>query len=249
MNQFNASQYRDLLARSRDLYAHTKYRVLLDWLVSEAKPLRILNAGCGSGELSFLLAEAGHEVLGVDASRVYIELAKLKKTQLALPRCTFEVCSIEDLCVSQPYDCVIAADVIEHIQDDARVVEKLVACVRPGGLLMLTVPAGQWLFGFHDESLGHFRRYSIRSLLDKVGGAVKVGRVRYFGFTMIPICLLYSKLLRRPYPFADSGDSQNCPLTRAILHAMLQTDRRLPLPLGTSILLMGTKPAAAADRG
>ncbi|MCX6908176.1 MAG: methyltransferase domain-containing protein [Verrucomicrobia bacterium] len=245
MNQFNACQYQDLLARPRDLYAHTKYRILLDWLAAKPKPLRILNAGCGSGELSFLLAEAGHDVLGVDASPAYIELAKRTEAQRAVPRCAFEVCSIEDLRVSRPYDCVIAADVIEHIQDDVKAIEKLVACVRPGGLLMLTVPAGPWLFGFHDESLGHFRRYSIRSLRGKIGRAVGIDRVRYFGFTMIPVCLLYGKLLRRPYPVADSGDSRTRPLTRAILHALLQIDKSLPLPLGTSILLMGTVPAVS----
>ncbi len=148
MNGFNAYQYQDLLARSRDLYAHTKYRILLEWLGAEPKPLRILNAGCGSGDLSFLLAEAGHDVMGVDPSREYIELARQTAGALAIPRCTFKVCSIEDLQVSQPYDCVIATDVIEHIRDDVKAVEKLIACARPGGLLMLTVPAGQWLFGF-----------------------------------------------------------------------------------------------------
>ena len=114
-SEFNAYQYRDLLARSQDQYAHTKYRILLEWLGTERKPLRILNAGCGSGDLSFLLAEAGHEVIGIDASRAYVELARQTAAALALPRCGFEVCSIEELQVSEAFDCVIATDVIEHI--------------------------------------------------------------------------------------------------------------------------------------
>lgn len=243
-DDFNAYQYQDLLARSQDLYAHTKYRILLEWLGAERKPLRILNAGCGSGDLSFLLAGAGHEVVGIDSSRAYVELARHTAEALAVPRCTFKVCPIENLQAGEPYDCVIATDVIEHIEDDVKAVGKLAACVRPGGLLMLTVPAGQWLFGFHDESLGHFRRYSIRSLRRTVGRAAAIERVRYFGFTLIPVCLLYSKLLRRAYPLAAAGDSRNRPLTSAILRALLWLDKALPLPFGTSVLLKGKVPAA-----
>src|SRR5271155_3961463 len=62
---FNAIQYQDLLDRPRDLYAECKCRILADWLGSRS-PMRILNAGCGSGELSFLLARRGHRVIGVD---------------------------------------------------------------------------------------------------------------------------------------------------------------------------------------
>lgn len=243
-NDFNAYQYQDLLARSRDQYAHTKYRILLEWLGAERKPLRILNAGCGSGDLSFLLAGAGHEILGIDPSRAYVELARQTAAALAMPRCTFKVCSIEDLQVGEPFDCVIATDVIEHIKDDVNAVRKLVACVRPGGLLMLTVPAGQWLFGFHDESLGHFRRYSIRSLRQAVGGGVAIERERYFGFTLIPVCLLYSRILRRAYPLSASGDSQASPFSSAVLRALMLLDKALPLPFGTSVLLKGRLPAA-----
>ena len=88
---------------------------------------------------------------------------------------------------------------LEHIADDRAAFAGLVGLVRPGGLVLLTVPAGPWLFGYHDEQLGHFRRYTRSSLRRLVAGACTVDALRYFGFSLVPVCYLYSKLLRRPY--------------------------------------------------
>ena len=66
--------------------------------------------------------------------------------------------SIEDFQTDRPFDCVVSTDVLEHIEDDRAAFQKLVDLVAPGGLVIITVPAGQWLFGYHDEQIGHFRR-------------------------------------------------------------------------------------------
>jgi 2-polyprenyl-3-methyl-5-hydroxy-6-metoxy-1,4-benzoquinol methylase len=236
MSTFNQAQYDDLSVKSQDLYAQTKYDILLGFLEGHA-PLRILNAGCGSGELSFHLAACGHHVLGIDPEPAYVELA----CRGAGAHCKFAVSSIEDYDGPGDFDCVIATDVLEHIADDHAALARLVGQVRPGGQVLLTVPAGQWLFGYHDEQLGHFRRYSRKSLRQLVEGTCTVEEVRYFGASLIPVCLAYSKLLRRPYPVAEMGDTTRRPLGSWLLRAMLWADRRLPLPLGTSLLLKGRR--------
>lgn len=237
----NPYQYDDLLVRGHDLYAQTKYQILLRHLEGE-RALSILNAGCGSGELSFQLAAAGHRVLGVDPAPEYIDLARLNAERAGIDNCSFAVASIEEFTSDEVFDCVVATDVLEHIADDEAAFAKLVSLVKPGGMLLITVPAGPWLYGYHDESLGHYRRYSRRQLLRLVSPFCQTETLRYFGFSLIPVCYLYSKVLRTPYPVGASGDAAKNPLVAFTLRSMLQVDRLLPLPLGISLILKARRP-------
>jgi SAM-dependent methyltransferase len=237
---FNPYQYADLQDRSADLYASTKYDILLHWL-SGKRGLRILNAGCGSGDLSFRLASAGHSVVGIDPEPAYIDLARANAAARPGLDCSFTVCSIEDYTAEAAFDCVIATDVLEHIADDRAAFAALAALTRPGGLILITVPAGQWLFGYHDEQIGHYRRYSRSSLAALAREFCRVEQTRYFGFSMIPVCYLYSRVLRKAYPVAQSGDPRRKPFRAWVLRTLLKLDRRLPLPTGTSVLMRAVK--------
>jgi SAM-dependent methyltransferase len=183
------------------------------------------------------MARRGHTVVGIDPGPECIALAMQRQAE-GEGRCTFHVSTIEDY-TSDPFDCVIAVDVLEHIEDDRAALRKMASLVQPSGLLVITVPAGQWLFGYHDEQLGHHRRYSRQSLRALVETAVLVDDVRYFGMSLIPVCLLYSRLLRRPYPVAESGDASASPLLAPVLRGVLAAERRLRPPLGTSLILKG----------
>jgi len=231
-------QVADMQARTDDLYARAKYEVILAYL-STSPPLRILNAGCGSGELSFLLAERGNIVVGIDPAKDYIELARRQALRDPAGRCVFEVAGIEDYEPRELFDCVVATDVLEHIGDDGGALAKLVKMVRPEGIVVLTVPACMWLFGYHDDQLGHLRRYSSGGLRRLAEGVLTVDRVRYFGASLIPACLFYSRWMRWPYPVAEMGRSNS--LVSRILRSLLFFEVRVPLPVGTSVILRGFK--------
>jgi 2-polyprenyl-3-methyl-5-hydroxy-6-metoxy-1,4-benzoquinol methylase len=237
---FNQAQYDDFCGKPLDLYAQTKYDILLEYLAGR-RGLRILNAGCGSGELSLRLAAAGHTVVGIDPEPRYVELARRNAAAQSDADCSFVVATIEDYRGEAEFDCAVSTDVLEHIADDRTAFDRLVRLVRPGGLVLLTVPAGRWLFGYHDEVLGHYRRYTASSLRQLVSGACTVHEVRHFGFSLIPVCYLFSKLLRRPYPMPQQGPTGRRSLGTHVLNWVLQIDRRLPVPLGTSLLLKGTR--------
>ena len=240
VDYYNQYQFDDLLARENDLYANTKYEIILGYLAG-TRGLRILNVGCGSGELSFMLAAAGHRVFGIDPAAEYIDVARRKAERLPHLRCEFAVSTIEDFQSDSRYDCVIATDVLEHILHDDLAFTAMVRLIDPGGLVILTIPAGQWLFGYHDESLGHFRRYSLRDVRMLVRAHCRVDRLRYFGFSLIPVCLLYSRLLRKPYPVAAVGDKAQNPLVARATRLLLQLDKRVSAPLGTSVIFKGTR--------
>ena len=235
---FSDYQYQDLLDRQADLYARAKYEMILARLEGRSG-LDVLNAGCGSGDLSFILARAGHRVVGVDSVPEYIAIAQRSAAQAALPGCTFVTSTIEGFRPDRNFDCVMATDVLEHIHDDRGAFAKLVGLLGPQGEIVITVPAGPWLFGYHDEQLGHVRRYSKRSLRRLADEFCRVESIRYFGFSLIPVCYLYSRVLRRPYPVREASTGGG--LTSEILKRLLRVEKSVSMPVGTSLLLWGAR--------
>jgi SAM-dependent methyltransferase len=77
------------------------------------------------------------------------------------------------------FDTLIYSDVIEHIEDDRGELLAASAILRSGGYLCVLVPAHQWLFNRFDEEIGHYRRYSRRSLRDLFGKDFEEVFVRY----------------------------------------------------------------------
>jgi 2-polyprenyl-3-methyl-5-hydroxy-6-metoxy-1,4-benzoquinol methylase len=242
MTTFNQAQYDDLAVKSKDVYAHTKYDILERYL-GKRPAMRILNVGCGSGDLSIRLAQLGHDVTGIDVEPAYIRLAEENAERTTMRgSCAFAVCPIEDYQSNQRFDCLVSTDVLEHIADDRRAFARMVELLKPGGLLLITVPAGPWLFGYHDEQLGHYRRYTKRTLRELVGEYCTIERIRYFGFTLVPVCYLYSRRWRKPYPVAESGDATKSPVKSLVLRGLMNVDRLVPFPLGTSLLMKAVKP-------
>ncbi len=243
---FNPYQYEDLKTRSQDAYANAKYDILCAWVrtISNDKPLNILNAGCGSGELSFLLGSKGHRVEGLDPGAEYIDLARGTASQLGATGLTFSVAGIEDYAAAnagKQYDLVVATDVIEHINDDMTAVRAMLSMLKPDGDLFLTIPAGPYLFGYHDEQLGHYRRYTLKMCRKVLPEGVRVHKLRYFGMCLIPIAWWFSVKQRKNYPVAEAGDGKSMPIVSRIMHALFGIEKKVPLPLGTSCLMWAKK--------
>jgi SAM-dependent methyltransferase len=238
-------QRSDFQVRADDPYAMAKYAIALEWL-GAVRGLQALVVGSGSGELACFLAQRGAEVLAVDVDEASVDFTRRTAARLGVALAT-GVSTLEAFDGPARFDLVVATDVIEHIADDAAAVAKLKGLLAPGGRLLLTVPALQALFGHHDEILGHFRRYSRRGLLRLLqgegGGAVRVLQVRYFGLFLVPVALVVSRLLRRPYPVAQVGARART-ATSAVglaLRALLALERRVAFPAGTSLLLLAEK--------
>ncbi len=119
---------------------------------------RILNVGAGTGGTVSTLAAFGtvdHVDISDEAIRFLQEhhverVVKADGTSLPFPNDTFDV--------------IVATDVLEHIQDDSAALREWRRVLRPGGKIIITVPAYQWLWSEHDESLNHFRRYTASGL-------------------------------------------------------------------------------------
>lgn len=229
-------QWEDFHFRQMDPYAFAKYDVLMNWL-GQIKTKSALVVGSGSGEFAALLALAGAKTLAIDIDEPSIRLTDETAKRYGA-EVTTQVSHLEDFKSAQLFDIVVATDVIEHIEDDRAASENLKRLVKPGGSLIITVPALQWLFGLHDESLGHYRRYSRTTLLRLFDSGVRIEKIRYFGFFLIPIPLILSRWLRRPYPTQVVGSSvKKKGFVGRVLEFVFAWEKAVSMPLGTSLLM------------
>ena len=142
-----------------------------------AAPARLLEIGCGLGSFGQLLA-ARYEYTGLEPDPEAHEAAAERIGDLgrvlALP--------VEELPPGS-FDVVCAFEVLEHIEDDLTALRAWQEQLRPGGSLVLSVPAGRDRFGATDVKAGHFRRYDaddLRRVLVEAGYANVT--VRAYGF-------------------------------------------------------------------
>jgi SAM-dependent methyltransferase len=157
------------------------------------KPRRIADIGCGTGANLEAFAEIA-PVTGVDFSVQAIRYCR-QRGFLATA-----VAAMPNLPFGESFDLVCAIDVIEHIEDDARAVRELLRICRPGGVLLVTVPAYQWLWSDHDDANQHKRRYT-RAQLRRLFSSLPVDILKLTHFNLFlsgPIILL--RLLRKLRP-------------------------------------------------
>lgn len=225
-------QVQDYLVREFDQYATTKYNIILQWLFRHSCS-RVLNVGCGSGELNIVLSNHGYVVDSIDPSAAAVALAEQRRAQGGALNISIHQADLFGYYPSIPYDAILCLDVLEHIEDDIAAVRRLSEILAPGGILLISAPALPSLYGYHDQQLGHYRRYSKTQLMRTLDGCFTIDQSRYFGLSLIPLAFLYSRLLRKPYPVRQSDNS----LSRFIL----KMESMVRPPLGTSLLVQATK--------
>jgi SAM-dependent methyltransferase len=152
---------------------------------------RILDAGCGSGRFMVELARRG-TVTGVELSDTSVQLARRRAIGEVVAGSVTEMPFADD-----SFDLTVSLDVIEHLEDDVAALREFRRTVAPGGALLITVPAYQWLWSGHDEVNHHHRRYTRRSLqrVAEQAGWKQV-RTTYFNSLLLPVAILLRVLER-----------------------------------------------------
>lgn len=109
------------------------------------------------------------------------ELAKqIPREGLPRPeRCEVRVGRVSDLGASEDFDAILYMDVLEHIEDDAGELREATRFLRPGGAIVVVAPALPWLYTPFDKAIGHYRRYTRKSLLAASPAGLKVERCEY----------------------------------------------------------------------
>ena len=138
---------------------------------------------------------------------------------------------------------VTCMDLIEHLKEDEQFLKRLFEQMKPGGLLIISVPAHSFLYSSWDTTLGHHRRYSKKLLMEKlIKAGFKIRKADYiwsFLFPFAPYRLFFSKQQK----------NLNYPEVPQILNQLLilltrwecQLPRWIPFPFGTSLFVSATK--------
>jgi SAM-dependent methyltransferase len=228
-------------------------RSLVRELVRRAAPDRksaILEIGCSGGPLLQMLQSDGYDHLtGIDISPEAIQLCRRRKLE-----------NVRVMDALQPdfapasFDVIVASDVLEHLADAPGALEAWHALLRPGGTLIVFVPAFMMLWSGHDEVNQHFYRYraaELATLAQSCGYEVR--RKGYWDFLLflpITIIRLASRFFGRVTNKAPSGDLKPLPRpVNALLISLLRLENWLLLaganyPWGLSAMVICQKPNA-----
>jgi SAM-dependent methyltransferase len=201
---------------------------------------RILEAGCGTGGNLPMLARHG-EVFAFDVSETARSLAsEWGSAQIAegsLPDgIPFD---------GEAFDLVVLLDVLEHVEDDGAALRALRTRLKPGGRVLITVPALSSLWSYHDERHQHYRRYRKTELAARLREAgYELTSITYFNTLLFPL-VGAARLVRR----LIGGESQDdlvlpSPWQNGLLKGVFGAERflvgNIPLPVGVSLLAVAS---------
>jgi SAM-dependent methyltransferase len=197
---------------------------------------RVLDAGCGTGGL---LARIGR--VRPDLQRVGLEYeAKVVARAVAKSGAPIAAGSINAIPFADGvFDAVVSADVLCHAGvDPVAALAELRRVLKPGGKLVVNMPAFTWLMSAHDRRVHNVRRVSARALrgMLEAAGFASV-RTRYWNGLLLPFMIVQRKLLASD---ADSASDVASfpPFVDAMFHGVTVLERYLPfaLPAGGSVL-------------
>ncbi len=193
----------------------------------------LINVGCGVGHFNRLALDRGFRVIGYEPDHDAFLIADEQKVENVELVCgdLFAVTNVRA-------DIVVLHDVLEHIDAEGAAIEKIFDLLKSDGILIISVPAFERLFGFHDEQLGHFRRYSKPSLRRALRGRFDVVKIRYLGFFALPVVYYFSTFRKAGYPDFVQGEQS---LKMRIFSFLMRVEKHVGSPLGTSIILMARK--------
>jgi SAM-dependent methyltransferase len=168
-------------------------RVIVTWLERSlasaglaTSGLRLLDYGCGTGMNLQHFARFG-EAVGVDTAAEAIACCRRRGLDNVIQLESFDQLDLSSSRIGR-FDVVTMLDVLEHIPDEVDTLRRIQRLLKPGGQLLLTVPAYDWLWSGEDDVSQHLRRYTVHSLVRvlRAAGYESVSS-SYFNTLLLPL--------------------------------------------------------------
>jgi len=212
---------------------------LIDRRVRPPAGARILEVGCGTGHNLQMLERFGQ----VDAVEVDRDARTFAEKRLGRKIASARLPALRGI-ERGAYDLVAALDVVEHIDDDRSTVAALASCLKPGGKLLVTVPAHQWMWSAHDELNHHKRRYSKRALRKLIEESpLKLDAIGYFNSILFPLAVA-ARLASKASGKGGGEESLPPRPVNYVFERAFAAERRLvgafPLPPGLSLFAVAS---------
>jgi SAM-dependent methyltransferase len=242
-----AEEYRNLERVEGEHWYYSGKREIVEYWIRRSGPLcgehLLVDVGAGTGAFAASMQEFC-QVLAVDSHAESLEILRERMGSACIREGGLECLPLGD----GSADIVTALDVLEHVEDDGRGMQEIWRILKPGGRMVITVPANMWLWSDWDESLGHYRRYSRRGLKNLVGAAgAKVIHENFMNFFALP-AVFAARMLRRGQGNRNSRRAEdvvppkpvNALLKRLFVWSSVQTTFRWPA--GVGLLCVAVKP-------
>lgn len=196
---------------------------------------RILEIGCGTGHNLAMLSRFGRvDAIEMDAGARSVASSRLGQdvANAALP----ELAGVEE----SAYDLIALLDVLEHVEADREALASIARRLKPGGKILITVPAHPWLWSAHDRVNHHYRRYTRKSVKAVVEAAgLKLDMLSWFNSLLFPLAAA-SRLAGRVTGKDDSDDALPAAPVNALFEKLFALERyalgRIPFPPGVSLV-------------
>jgi SAM-dependent methyltransferase len=222
------------LVGGRTLEVFTDTPRLNAWLFSKLAPHiqgDVLEIGSGIGNLSRLIVDRAASTMLSDMEPHYLDA--LGRTFAGDPRVRIGYYNLDAEpsaeIAGRRFDAIVAVNVIEHIEDDGALVRRLAKLLKPGGKLVVYVPACPPIYGSLDRALGHYRRYTPESLAALLTGAgLKTEHPSYMNLFGLLGWTVNGLLLRRH----QLSHRQIAVFERLMPLVRLEDRFRLPIGLG-----------------
>jgi SAM-dependent methyltransferase len=237
MTLLDKPQYfgKDLEAMS---FAHRYHQ----WIYTEFESYlgeRVAEVGAGAGSFSTVLLQSPiiKHFQAYEPSGNMFPLLQEKLSNRSNALAINDFFGKPSSCQEEPFDALVYVNVLEHIEDDQKELQNAFQALKPGGHILLLVPALPWLYSELDRRLGHFRRYYKKELVAKVGNTgFSIIKAKYFdGLGIIPWYVFFTLLKKN----ITGG---NVSLYDKIAVPLLSTfERIVPPPIGKNVLLIGQK--------
>lgn len=162
----------------------------------------VLEVGAGIGGTTKVLCN-GQQSKWICLEPDENQISKIKSLILSgkLPSyCKAVQGTLKDYVSEELYDAVLYIDVIEHIKDDKEEILLATQFLKPGGTLIILVPAHQWLFSPFDRAVGHYRRYHKNTLRALTPASMLVKKLFYLDVVGVMASIVNKLLLKRSYP-------------------------------------------------
>jgi SAM-dependent methyltransferase len=218
-------------------------RLIGRWL-NPGGPLALLDMGCGTGATLMALGRFG-KATGCDISPEAVSYCRSR----GLDRVVLQPGPVTLPFPDGSFDLVTGLDVIEHVEDDAAMLGEIARVLKPGGAVLLTVPAYPALWSVHDESFHHKRRYLRRDLLQKlVAAGLGPRHATHLNALLLPLIVPVRALrdkLTRPRGLTSDFHLNLPRWLNAVFLAVFKSEwlilRFVPLPFGLSLCCLARK--------
>ncbi len=202
---------------------------------------QVLDIGCGTGFFSKNLSNEGYEVTSVDGSDLALEYCKKRGlTNLVLA----DACKLPF--PENSFDSIVALDILEHLNDEKGAIQEWIRVLKPGGVMLIFVPALPALWSPQDIKLQHQRRYTKKTLV-KILNELRIEKLSYFNtFLFLPVFLF--RMITNLFPFLVKNRDEldmTSPALNSFLGKFFSLEARWlknhNFPIGVSLVVVGRK--------